>query len=316
MIARIWYGRTSAVKADDYLAFLYRSGIRDYRATPGNRGAWVLRRVEGDVKIALRDVQPLTLAWMRFALAIPLLSLIAWRQGAPLPRARRDWAWLALAGFIGFTLNYMLVFWGAQFIPSGMASVLQATIPAFGLLLGAWLLPDERLTARMVASIIGIIGVMVIFADQLRVASAAAVAGCIALACTALLNGLNGVIVRRNLWHVHPMSTTLCQLLAGTPLLFALALAVEGSPARFSWTPASVGALLYFTIGGSIIAFIGFYWLLRHWATGKAMLYALIMPVVAVALGWLALGEQLQPQSLLGGAFVLCSVGLAIIERR
>jgi drug/metabolite transporter (DMT)-like permease len=269
------------------------------------------------LKVGLRDVQPFTLAWMRFAIAIPVLALIVWRQGAPLPRARRDWAWLALAGFIGFTLNYTLVFWGAQFIPSGLASVLQATIPAFGLLLGAWLLPGERLTARMVVSVaVGIAGVMVIFADQLRVASAAALAGCIALAVTAVLNGLNGVIVRRNLRHVHPMSTTLCQLLASTPLLFALALAVEGLPTRFNWSPASIGALLYLTIGGSIIAFIGYYWLLRHWETGKAMLYALIMPVVSVTLGWLVLGEQLQPQSLLGGALVLCSVVMSVIGVR
>jgi drug/metabolite transporter (DMT)-like permease len=269
------------------------------------------------LKLGLRDVQPFTLAWMRFAIAIPLLALIAWRRGAPLPRVRRDWAWLALAGFVGFALNYALVFWGAQFIPSGVASVLQATIPAFGLLLGAWLLPGERLTARMVASVaIGIIGVMVIFADQLRVASAAALAGCIALASTAMLNGLNGVIVRRNLRHVQPMIITLCQLLASTPLLFGLALAVEGLPTRFQWSPASIGALLYLAVGGSVIAFIGFYWLLRHWETGKAMLYALLMPVVAVVLGWLVLGEQLRPQSLLGSGFVLGSVALAIIGGR
>jgi heme-degrading monooxygenase HmoA len=49
MIARIWHGRTAATKADEYLAFLFRSGIPDYEATPGNKGAWVLRRVEGDM---------------------------------------------------------------------------------------------------------------------------------------------------------------------------------------------------------------------------------------------------------------------------
>lgn len=49
MIARLWHGRTRAEHADTYLDVLYKSGIPDYKATPGNRGAWVLRRVEGDV---------------------------------------------------------------------------------------------------------------------------------------------------------------------------------------------------------------------------------------------------------------------------
>jgi len=48
MIARIWHGRTASAKADDYLAFLYRSGIPDYKATPGNKGAWVLRRIDAN----------------------------------------------------------------------------------------------------------------------------------------------------------------------------------------------------------------------------------------------------------------------------
>jgi heme-degrading monooxygenase HmoA len=48
MIARTWHGMVPAARADDYMAYLERTGLPDYRATPGNRGVWVLRRTEGD----------------------------------------------------------------------------------------------------------------------------------------------------------------------------------------------------------------------------------------------------------------------------
>jgi drug/metabolite transporter (DMT)-like permease len=264
-------------------------------------------------KVALREVAPMTLAYSRFLLAIPLLALIARVQGVSLPRDRRTWLWLALAGAFAFALNYMLVFWGTQFIPSGLAAVLQATIPAATLLLSFWLLPNERLSRTGVLSIFtGIAGVIIIFSAQLSLSSPMALWGCAALAATAFTNGIGAVLIKRFLKHLKPIQLALGQQMCGVPMLMLAALTSEGLPSPGSWSTGTWGAILYMGIGASIVAFLGFYWLMSKWTAAKAAIYAIIMPVMTMALGWAFLSEQLTEQSLIGAGVVLASVVLAI----
>src|SRR5438128_3691120 len=87
------------------------------------------------IKLGLADLPPLTFAAIRFVISsIILCSLIAIR-GVPLPRTRRDLLLLAVTGVLSFSLNYGLVFWGEQYISSGLAALLQSTLPAFGLII-------------------------------------------------------------------------------------------------------------------------------------------------------------------------------------
>src|SRR5262245_11057106 len=111
---------------------------------------WVTCLIWGSVwlfiKIGLRDLPPITFAAMRLVVALAvLLPLLAWRR-VPLPRAARDWYLLAVAGLLLLGVNYALLYWGAQHIPSGLIAVLGATCPAFALLFGHFLLDDERFT--------------------------------------------------------------------------------------------------------------------------------------------------------------------------
>jgi drug/metabolite transporter (DMT)-like permease len=87
------------------------------------------------IKLGLRDLPPLTFVSLRFVIAIALLLLIAHLRRARWPRARGEWRFLAATGVLAFTVNYGLIFWGEQYISSGLAALLQATIPLFGLLI-------------------------------------------------------------------------------------------------------------------------------------------------------------------------------------
>ena len=270
-------------------------------------GSWLA------LKIALQDVPPMTLAWMRFGIAVPVLAVIARAARLRLPSDRRDWFWLALAGLISFAANYLLIFWGTQYIPAGLAAVLQATIPASGLLIGKLWLPDQRVSRLGVAGIlVGILGVAIFFGDQLRVASGLAAAACVALALTSLTNGVGGVLVKRFLNHVNPILLALCQQLCALPLLMGVAFVREGAPWQFQWSALSVASLLYMSLAASVLAFLLFFWLLKKWSAPRAMLYALLMPVVTLLLGWAVLGEQLTAQTLAGAAVVLLSVVFAV----
>ncbi|HYH86726.1 MAG TPA: DMT family transporter, partial [Pyrinomonadaceae bacterium] len=122
------------------------------------------------IKLGLRDLPPVSFAAVRFTLASAILCAIVAARRAPLPRTRRELMLILTTGVLAFGLNYGLLFWGEQYISSGMAALLQATIPVFGMLIAHAYLPGERLTAlKMGGALLGVAGVGVIFSNQLAV---------------------------------------------------------------------------------------------------------------------------------------------------
>src|SRR3954467_335072 len=130
------------------------------------------------IKIGLRDLPPVSFAAVRLAIAIAVLLPIILLRRVPLPRRAADWSMIAVAGVLLLGVNYALLFWGAQFIPSGLTAVLSAVTPAFALVFGHFMLKDEPFTLRALAAIaIGIAGVACISSDQLYAAGSKALLG-------------------------------------------------------------------------------------------------------------------------------------------
>lgn len=95
------------------------------------------------IKFGLRDLPPISYAAIRFVIAILALLAVSLGRVSLLPVRRSDFAVLALTGVLMFTLNYTLLFWGELYVSSGLAAVLQATIPISGMIFAHWMLPDE-----------------------------------------------------------------------------------------------------------------------------------------------------------------------------
>src|SRR5437868_4717941 len=130
------------------------------------------------IKLGLVDLPPLTFAGFRFLLASLILSALILARGVRWPRSRHDWLLIAIVGLLQFTLNYGLVFWGEQHISSGLAAVLQSTFPAFGLIIAHLYLPHERLTTiKVIGVLMGVLGLAIIFSDQLTLAGHLALLG-------------------------------------------------------------------------------------------------------------------------------------------
>jgi drug/metabolite transporter (DMT)-like permease len=268
------------------------------------------------IKLGLEDLPPFTFAGIRFVIGSAILFGIIKARRLSLPRTRADWILLAVTGVLSFSLNYGLLFWGEQYISSGLAALLQATIPAFGLVFAHFSLPGERMTSAKIFGIaMGVAGVGVVFSNQLSVAGTRALAGCAALiagsACAAAAN----VLVKKHGAKLDPAILAGGQMFFGLIPLLLIGIPLEGNPFRFHWTRMAVVALFYLAIVGSVAAFLMYYWLVQHMDVTKTMLVALVTPVIAVALGVMVLHEELNWRTFAGGAMIMLGIGFIVLRK-
>ena len=269
------------------------------------------------IKIGLRDLPPFTFAGLRFVLASAILGSLILIRRARWPRTRSEWYLIAVSGLLQFTLNYGLVFWGEQYISSGLAAVLQSTFPLFGLVFAHFYLPSERMTTlRVVGVLLGILGVGVIFSDQLTIAGSLALMGSIALVVSALVGSYSNVLVKAYGGKIDPQILAASQMVFGFVPLLAVGFATEGNPLRFHWTVSALLSLMYLVIVGSVIAFALYYWLVRRMDVTNTMLIALVTPVVAVILGMLVLHERLNWRLVAGSGCIILGLGLIVWRRK
>ena len=269
------------------------------------------------IKLGLRDLPPLTFVSLRFVIAIGVLLFIAYARRARWPRTREGWRLLATTGVLAFTINYGLIFWGEQYVSSGLAALLQATIPLFGLLIAHRVLPNEPLTpARLAGVAVGLAGVAVIFSDQLALGDVWALWGGGAIVVGALSAAYSNVLVKARAADFDISVLAAGQMLFGLVPVLALGLAREGNPLNLRWTAAAVVSVLYLALVGSVVAFLLYYWLVRHMDVTNTQLIALVTPAVAVLVGVLFLGEALTWRVALGGLGIFTGIGVVILRRR
>lgn len=268
------------------------------------------------IKLGLRDLPPITFAAVRFLLAASILFAIVKVRRIALPRERGEWALLLKTGVLAFTINYGCVFWGEQRISSGLAALLQTTIPAFGMLIAHAYLPGERLNARKMAGVLlGIFGVGVIFSNQFGSEGVSALAGSAAIVVGASCAAWANVLVKARGTKLDPAVLALGQMVCGLVPLALYALAFEGNPLAMHWTTLAVVCLLYLTLVGSVAAFLLYYWLVRNMDVTKTMLIALVTPLAAVLLGMVTLDERLTWRVFAGGALIMSGVALVVLRR-
>jgi drug/metabolite transporter (DMT)-like permease len=269
------------------------------------------------IKVGLNDLPPLSFAAIRFVIASVILWIIIAVKRVGLPKTARDWLMLAGTGVLGFTVNYGLIFWGEQYISSGLAAVLQSTIPVFGLLFAHVHLPAERMTFQKVNGVLfGVIGVAVVFSNQLSIAGPRALAGCVAIVISAAGAAYSNVLIKRYGMKLEPTMIAGGQMSFGLVPMLVFGLAFEGNPVQFRWTASAVFSMLYLAIVGSVIAFILYYWLVQHMDVTKSMLIALVTPVFAVLLGLVVLDERLNWRTLVGAALIISGIALIVFRRR
>jgi drug/metabolite transporter (DMT)-like permease len=223
-----------------------------------------------------------------------------------------QWRSASVLAILIFVIDYGLLFWAEQRVPSGVAAVMLALIPAFMALSEIIVLRTQRLTVRLaLALLIGLGGVAVLMSRSLNLGGEPIDrVGALALIVASMSFSVSSALARKLPLPSSKVMSSGAQMLAGGVFL-VLAAAALGEFGDFHPGTVSRGAwlsLLYLIVAGSIIGFTAYVWLIDHESPTKVGTYAYVNPVVAVLLGYFLGGEALGLRTVLGTLFVLISV--------
>lgn len=266
--------------------------------------------------IALRELPPLSVVAMRVGLAAVILNLAVLATGARTPRDLRIWGAFLVMGGLNNALPFGLIVWGQTHIASGLAAILNAATPLCTVVVAHLATEDETMSGNRVAGVlVGLVGVAVTVGPSVLAGLGAdGLAQCAILGAT-VCYALAGVYGRRFTGlGIAPLVTAAGQVTASTALLLPIVLAVD-----LPWTRAVPGWPVWGAVFGAAalstaLAYVLYFRLLRSAGATNLLLVTFLVPVSAIALGWLMLGERLEPRHGLG--MLLIGAGLATIDGR
>jgi drug/metabolite transporter (DMT)-like permease len=270
------------------------------------------------IRLCLTGYPPLWGAGLRFLLATLLMAglALAWRRARSMPRGRGvHWA-LLLSG-VANGLGYACVYLAERTISGGTAAVIAASSPFFTVLMARLFGLETLVPRRLLGVVVGFGGVSVMMADGSERSADHLGAMLLVLLASAALWPLYGVLLKRHAQTLHPFTS--CSFFLGYTALTLLVLSLlagERPPALASVPlPAHLG-LLYLAVVGSVLAWTVYLWLLKRLDLSLLATMALIQPVLALVVDWLAQDAQLRPEGYLGALLVLLGVTFAALRMR
>jgi drug/metabolite transporter (DMT)-like permease len=262
------------------------------------------------IRIGIETMPPFLMAGVRFFLAGLPLYLVLRARGLPRPRLAH-WGSALLLGGLMLAGGNGLVTWAEQFVPSGIAAVMIATVPLWMAGLEVWPFRGAALSARaLVGLVVGLAGVAILVVPGTGGLGAIDLVGGLALLVAAFSWSLGSLVARRLPVPRESTMTVAIQMIAGGLVLLVWGLlAGEGPTVRIEEISArSLWALAYLVTFGSIVGLGCYVWLMRVCSAAAVSTYAFVNPLVAVLLGWLIGGETLGPRALLATALIVCAV--------
>jgi drug/metabolite transporter (DMT)-like permease len=267
-------------------------------------------------KVALAELAPLTVVFCRLALAALALNLALIVSGRSLFRAGAPFGSYAAMGILNNLVPFGLIFWGQTQIASGLVSILNATTPLFTLVVAHFITHDERIGGlKLGALVIGLGGVAVLMGPD-AITNSHGTAGQIACLGAALSYAFAGVYGRRfGKMGVAPLEAAAGQVTASTMLILPIMLLVDrpwmltAPPGMTTWAALAALALL-----STALAYVLYFRILAAAGATNLLLVTFLIPVTAILLGALILGEQLAPRHFAG--MVLIGFALAAIDGR
>jgi drug/metabolite transporter (DMT)-like permease len=264
-------------------------------------------------KVAVSEIPPLTVAFGRVAIAAAILIALARATGVALPATFAAWRPFAIMGLLNNAIPFVLILWGQTHIPSGLAAILNATTPLFTVLVAHAATRDERLTpSRLLGVTIGLGGVVVMIGPDLRDlgSNVAAQGACLLAASSYAFAGIYG----RRFRGEPALRVAAGQFVMSSLMLAPLALVLDRPWTLTPPSAAAWAALMGTAILSTALGYLIYFRVLARAGATNVLLVTFLIPVSAILLGTLILGEQLAVRHIVG--IIAIAIGLAAIDGR
>ena len=266
------------------------------------------------IKVGVADIPPFTFVLGRTLLASLVLFGVMKLRGEAFPRSRQLFATLGILGILNGVIPYTLITWGETRITSGLASILNAAMPLFTVVLAHYWTHDERFsTPKVIGVMMGFAGVAVVFIPELRNGIQAEFWGQLAVVIAALSYAIATIVARRFLKGVSPVVASAGQLGSAALMMLPLSFVFDqpwtlrpGFPALAAW--------LTLALLGTAFAYTLYYWLLEHTGATRTSLVTYLLPIFGVMWGALLLREPIEWEAIVG--LVLIIAGVALVNRK
>lgn len=266
------------------------------------------------IRIALDELAPLSAVVHRVLWAAAILWCVVFFKGCTIPKTWRVWLAFFVMGLLNNVLPFTLMAWGQLHIETGLTAILNAATAIWGVLVAALVFSDERLgPRRAIGAVLGFGGVVAAIGpgaltglDVSSWAQIAVIAGTISYA-------LAGSWARAALAEHPPLVAAAGMLTCACLVLVPLAHVVEG-PLRLALAPATWGAIAYYSVAATALAYVLYYRILATAGAGNLLIVTLMIPPVAIVLGAVVRAETLSPSAYLG--FAVLAVGLVVLDGR
>lgn len=268
------------------------------------------------ISVAVHEVAPLTYVWVRLSLAAAAMWLFLWWRGDSAGLPRRVWGSILVLALFNNAIPFVLFGWGQTHIASGLAAILNATTPIWGVVVAHLFTHDEKLSGRKLAGVLlGFAGVTVMIGPALLGSIGDNVLAQLACVTAALCYAFAGVWARRYRgMGLSPISVTTGQLTAGALVMLPVALLVDQPWLDTLPSLKAIGAIAALAVVCSAFAYILYFRLIDRAGATNALLVTLLVPPVAILLGSVVLHEIIEPRDFAGLALI--ALGLAAIDGR
>ena len=267
-------------------------------------------------EIALRELPVFTVVVARVVLAALILLLVMRIKGEALPRDHRIWAAFVGMGLLNNVIPFSLIVAGQQHVASGVASILNASTPLFGVIFAHFLTKDERMTrARLAGTVIGFAGVAVMIGPSALSGMGGQLLPQLLCLGGAISYAFAGIYGRRfRSMGVTPLATATGQVVVSSLILLPLMLIVDRPWALPMPSPQAIAALIGVAAISTAFAYLLYFRILATAGATNLLLVTFLIPVSAILLGTLVLDEALLPRQIAGMALI--GLGLAAIDGR
>ncbi len=267
-------------------------------------------------KVALAELPPFTVVLGRVAIAAAALYVYLRATGRTIPGSGEVWRAFFGMGLLNNLIPFSLIFWGQTAIASGLASILNATTPIFSILVAHLLTNDEKMTPQKITGVLlGVLGVAVLMSGSAFAGNETPLWALLACLGAALSYGFAGTFGRRfRRMGIAPAVGAFGQTAATTVMMLPLVALVDAPWNLAAPHLVTIGALLALALISTALAYIIFFHILSVGGATNSSLVTLLIPVSAILLGSLVLGERLSASHFLGMALI--ALGLLSIDGR